>query len=108
MNHTCRLELDGRWYDLPVVEGTEHELAIDISRLRDQTGYITLDDGYANTGSCESAVSFIDGEQGILRYRGIPIEDVAENCSFVEAAWLVIFGHLPTQADGDRFSDLLT
>jgi len=108
MSHTCRIELDGRGYDLPVVEGTEHELAIDIRRLRDQTGYITLDDGYANTGSCESAISFIDGEQGILRYRGIPIEDVAENCSFVEAAWLVIFGRLPTQADGDRFSDLLT
>jgi len=108
MNHTCRIELDGRQYDLPVVEGTEHELAIDVRRLRDQTGYITLDDGLANTGSCTSAVTFIDGEQGILRYRGIPIEDVAANSSFVEAAWLVIFGRLPTQADRDRFSDLLT
>jgi citrate synthase len=107
MSHSCRIELDGRSYDLPVVEGSEHELAIDISRLRDQTGYITLDDGYANTGSCTSAVTFTDGEQGILRYRGIPIEDVAENSSFVEAAWLVIFGRLPTQADRDRFSDLL-
>jgi citrate synthase len=108
MSHTCRLELDGRQYDLPVIEGTEHELAIDVSRLRDETGYIALDDGYANTGSCTSAVTFVDGEQGILRYRGIPIEDLAENCSFVEAAWLVIFGHLPTAAERDRFSDLLT
>jgi citrate synthase len=108
MSHTCRIELDGRRYDLPVVQGTEHELAIDVSRLRDQTGCITLDDGFANTGSCTSAVTFIDGERGVLRYRGIPIEEVAENSSFVEAAWLVIFGHLPTQADRERFSGLLT
>jgi citrate synthase len=108
MSHTSRIELDGRRYDLPVVEGSEHELAIDISRLRDQTGYITLDDGYGNTGSCTSAVTYIDGEKGILRYRGIPIEDLAEHSSFVEAAWLVIFGKLPTQADRDRFSDILT
>src|SRR5664280_641721 len=108
MSHTSRIELDGRQYDLPVVEGSEHELAIDISRLRDQTGYITLDDGYGNTGSCTSAVTYIDGEKGILRYRGIPIEDLAEHSSFVEAAWLVIFGKLPTQADRDRFSDILT
>lgn len=108
MSHTCRIELDGRQYDLPVVEGTEQELAIDISRLRDQTGYITLDDGYGNTGSCTSAVTYIDGEKGILRYRGIPIEDLAANSSFVEVAWLVIFGKLPTVADRDRFSDLLT
>jgi len=108
MSHTCRLELDGRRYDLPVVEGSEHELAIDISRLREQTGYITLDDGYGNTGSCTSSVTYIDGEKGVLRYRGIPIEDLAEHSSFVEAAWLVIFGRLPTQADRDRFSDLLT
>jgi citrate synthase len=108
MSHTCRIELDGRSHELPVVEGTEHELAIDIGRLRDRTGYITLDEGYANTGSCPSAITFMEGEQGILRYRGIPIEQVAEHCSFVEAAWLVIFGRLPTQADRDRFSDLLT
>jgi citrate synthase len=108
MSHTCRLELDGRQYDLPVVEGTEHELAVDVSRLRDGTGYIALDDGYGNTGSCTSAITFVDGEHGVLRYRGIPIEDLAESSSFVEAAWLVIFGHLPTPADRDRFSDLLT
>lgn len=108
MSHTCRVELDGRWYDLPVVEGTERELAIDIRGLRGQTGYIALDDGYANTGSCTSAVTFIDGEQGILRYRGVPIERVAESSSFVETAWLVIFGRFPTQADRDRFSGLLS
>jgi citrate synthase len=108
MNHTCRIELDGTSYDFPVVEGSEHERAVDISRLRDRTGYITLDEGYGNTGSCTSAVTFIDGEQGILRYRGIPIEEVAANCSFVEVAWLVIFGRLPNDTDRDRFSALLT
>src|SRR5450755_1325893 len=108
MSHTCHLELDGRQYQLPVVEGTEHELAIDVSRLREQTGYITLDDGFGNTGSCTSAVTYIDGEKGILRYRGVPIEDLAENSSFVEVAYLVIFGKLPTQTDRDRFSDILT
>jgi citrate synthase len=108
MTHTCRIELDGRSYELPVVEGTEHELAVDVSTLRDLTGYITLDDGYGNTGSCTSAVTYIDGEKGILRYRGIPIEEVAQHSSFVETAWLVIFGKLPTPTDRDRFSDLLT
>ncbi len=108
MTHNCRIELDGAWHDLPVVEGSEHEMAIDIRRLRADTGYITLDDGYANTGSCTSAVTYIDGEKGILRYRGVAIEDLAEHSSFVETAWLVIFGRLPTQADRDRFSDILT
>ena len=108
MNHTCRIELDGRSYELPVVEGTENERAVDISSLRSHTGYITLDDGYGNTGSCTSAITYIDGEQGILRYRGIPIEELAEQSSFVEVAWLVIFGHLPTSTDRERFSALLT
>jgi citrate synthase len=107
MSRTARLELDGKTYELPIVEGTEHEMAIDISDLRSQTGYITLDDGYSNTGSCSSAVTFIDGDAGILRYRGIPIEELAANSSFVESAWLVIFGHLPTVADRDRFSRVL-
>ena len=108
MSHTARLELDGKSYDLPVVEGTEHELGIDISKLRSETGFITLDDGYGNTGSCRSAITYIDGEQGILRYRGIPIEELAEKSSFIEAAWLVIFGTLPTTADRDRFAGMLT
>ena len=108
MSHTCRIELDGKSHDFPVFEGTEHELAIDISTLRDRTGYITLDDGYSNTGSCKSAITYIDGDQGILRYRGIPIEELAANSSFVETAWLVIWGRLPTPEDRDRFSALLT
>ncbi|MEI2731559.1 MAG: citrate synthase [Dermatophilaceae bacterium] len=108
MSRTARIELDGKSYEFPVVQGTEHELAIDISKLRAETGYITLDDGYGNTGSCKSAVTFIDGDKGILRYRGMPIEVLAENSSFVETAWLVIFGRLPTVEDRDRFSDLLT
>ena len=108
MTHTCRIELDGESYDFPVVEGTEHELAIDIGKLRERTGYITLDDGYGNTGSCSSEITYIDGDAGILRYRGIPIEDLAERSSFVETAWLVIFGHLPTVEDRNRFADLLT
>jgi len=108
MSRTAKLELDGKTYELPIVEGTEKELAIDISSLRAQTGYITLDDGYGNTGSCSSAVTFIDGDKGILRYRGIPIEEIAGKSSFFETAWLVIFGHLPTIEDRERFSRLLT
>ena len=107
MSRTARIELDGESHEFPIVEGTEHELAIDISSLRATTGYITLDDGYGNTGSCRSAVTYIDGDQGILRYRGIPIEELAEQSSFVETAWLVIFGKLQSPADRDRFSDLL-
>jgi len=108
MSHTCRIELDGKFHEFPVVEGTENERAIDISALRDRTGYITLDDGYGNTGSCKSAITYIDGDQGILRYRGIPIEQLAESSSFVETAQLVIWGKLPTIADRERFSELLT
>ena len=108
MSHTCRIELDGQSYEFPTVEGTENELAVDISALRDRTGYITLDDGYGNTGSCTSAITYIDGDQGILRYRGIPIEQLAEHSTFVETAWLVIWGRLPTQAELDHFSTLLT
>jgi citrate synthase len=108
MTRSCTIELDGQTHEFPVVEGTENELAIDISKLRDRTGYITLDDGYGNTGSCRSEITFIDGDQGILRYRGIPIEELAAHSSFVEVAWLVIFGRLNTPAERDRFSDLLT
>ncbi len=108
MSNTCRIELDGTSHEFPVVCGTEDEKAIDISALRDRTGYITLDDGYGNTGSCRSEITYIDGDQGILRYRGIPIEQLAEHCSFVETAWLVIFGHLPSAEEHERFSALLT
>ena len=107
MSNVARLELDGQTYELPIVVGTENEHAIDISKLRAQTGYITLDDGYGNTGSCKSEITYIDGEEGILRYRGIPIEQLAEGSSFAEVAWLVIFGRLPTVAERDRFSNEL-
>ncbi len=108
MEKTAELTLDGKSYKLPVVEGTENELGVDISSLRNQSGYITLDDGYANTGSCKSAITFIDGDKGILRYRGIPIEELAEKSTFIEVAHLIIMGRLPTSAELRRFSDLLT
>ncbi len=108
MSHVAQLLLDGQSHSLPIVEGTEKERAICISSLRDTTGYITLDDGYANTGSCRSAITFIDGEKGILRYRGIPIEELAEHSTFVEVAHLLIMGKLPNRKELARFSDLLT
>ena len=108
MTHSIELKLDGQTATLPLIEGTAGEKAIDISKLRDQTGYITLDDGYGNTGSCLSKITFIDGEKGILRYRGIPIEELAEKSTFIETAYLIIYGHLPNRAELKRFSDLLT
>ena len=108
MENTAELKINGTTYKLPIVEGSEQERGIDISSLRSQTGCITLDDGYGNTGSCRSAITFIDGEKGILRYRGIPIEELAENSSFIEVAHLLIWGHLPTSIELRRFSDLLT
>ena len=108
MSDTARIELDGTSYEFPIVVGTENEKAIDISKLRSSTGYITLDDGYGNTGSCRSAITYIDGDAGVLRYRGYPIEVLAEKSSFIEAAYLVIFGKLPTQTERDEFSDLLS
>ncbi len=108
MSKQAKLELDGKTYTLPVMVGSEGELAIDISTLRQTTGYITLDDGYSNTGSCVSNITFIDGEKGILRYRGYPIEELAEQSNFIETAYLLIYGELPTSAQLRRFSDLLT
>jgi citrate synthase len=108
MNKFAKLEIDGKVYQLPVVVGSEGEHAVDVSKLRADTGYITLDDGYSNTGSCASAVTFIDGEKGILRYRGYPIEELAEKSNFIETAYLIIYGELPTSAQLRRFSDLLT
>ena len=104
----AKLELDGRVYELPTLRGTEGEPAVSIAALRDQTGHITLDDGYSNTGSCRSAITFIDGENGILRYRGIPIEELAEKSTFVETAYLLIYGNLPTRTQFRAFSELLT
>ena len=108
MANTAELKLNGKTCNLPIIEGTEQECAVDISSLRNNTGYITLDDGYGNTGSCQSKITFIDGEKGILRYRGIPIEELAEKSSFVEVAHLLIWGKLPNSAELRRFSDLLT
>src|SRR6266699_3202372 len=108
MDKTAELILDGKSCKVPIVEGTEKERAVDISLLRDESGYITLDDGYGNTGSCQSQITFIDGEQGILRYRGIPIEELAEKSTFVEVAHLLITGKLPSNAELRQFSDLLT
>ncbi len=108
MNNSAKLELEGRIYELPIVVGTEGERAVDISQLRQQSGWITLDEGYGNTGSCRSHITFIDGEKGILRYRGVPIEELAEASTFVETAFLIIYGQLPTQRELRRFSELLT
>ena len=108
MNKEAKLELDGKTYSLPTMEGTEAEKAVDISSLRANTGYITLDEGYGNTGACISKITFIDGDKGILRYRGIPIEDLAEKSTFIETAYLIIYGDLPTRVQLKHFSDLFT
>ena len=108
MGETATIIIDGVSHELPVITGSEGERAIDISSLRSSTGLITLDDGYGNTGSCRSAITFIDGERGILRYRGIPIEDLAERSSFIETAELLIFGELPDEEQRAEFRHLLT
>ena len=105
----AKLSLDGKEYEFPLVVGSENEAGVDISSFRKATeGAITLDYGYANTGSCESAITFINGEKGILRYRGYPIEEVAEGARFTEVCYLLIHGHLPTQSELDSFRDGLT
>jgi len=108
MSKEAKLELDGKSYTLPEVTGTEGEKAIDISSLRANTGYITLDEGYGNTGACVSKITFIDGDKGILRYRGIPIEDLADKSTFIETAFLIIYGHLPNRSELRHFSDLFS
>jgi citrate synthase len=108
MTRTATLTFEGRTIELPVIEGTEGELAIDITELRARTGLITLDPGFGSTGACTSAITFIDGDKGILRYRGIPIEQLAQQSSFTETAWLLIHGRLPIQAELNRFRERLT
>ncbi|MEM7308524.1 MAG: citrate synthase [Planctomycetota bacterium] len=105
---TVQLTYGDRTLELPVVEGSEGELGIDISRLRAETGLITLDPGYVNTGSCQSAITFIDGEKGILRYRGYPIEELAGGSTFLEVAWLLLFGELPKREELDAFTEHVT
>ncbi|MFD1316821.1 citrate synthase [Namhaeicola litoreus] len=104
MSEIAKLEIGGKSYELPVVRGTENEVAIDIKNLRSDTGgLITLDSGFKNTGACESKITFLDGEKGILRHRGYSIEDLAKGSNFLEVSYLVIFGELPTKAQYEKF-----
>ncbi len=104
MSRIATLEIDGKKYEFPLIEGTEGEVAIDIKKLRGLTnGVTTLDPGYKNTGACESAITFLDGEKGILRYRGYAIEELAEKANFLEVCYLLIFGELPTQKELEKF-----
>ena len=104
MSKNATLEYEGKKYEFPVITGTENESAIDIKTLRGVTGGLTtIDPGYKNTGSCESAITFLNGEEGILRYRGYSIEDLAEKASFLETAYLLIFGELPTKEQFEKF-----
>ncbi|GIM55165.1 citrate synthase [Capnocytophaga cynodegmi] len=103
MSETVKLTFEGKEYEFPIVVGTENERGIDIDKLRVLTGLITLDSGYKNTGACKSAITYLDGEKGILRYRGYDIEELAEKADFLEVAYLLVFGELPTKAEYDKF-----
>lgn len=108
MSDKVTLNFKGKDFEFPVTEGSEGELGIDISELRKKTGLVTLDLGYMNTGSCQSSITYLNGEEGILRYRGIPIEQLAEQSTFVEVCYLLIYGHLPSKKELDTFSTSLT
>ena len=108
MTNKAKLTLDGKDYEFPIIVGSENEKALDIASLRAQTGYITMDPGYVNTGSTMSSITYLDGEKGILRYRGIPIEQLAEKSTFVETSYLLIYGRLPSKIELENFSKLLT
>lgn len=103
MSETVSFKIGDKQVDLPVIEGSENEKAVDISKFRAQTGYVTLDPGFKNTGAAKSAVTYLDGEEGILRYRGYPIEELAAKSSFLEVAYLLIYGDLPSQEEFDNF-----
>jgi citrate synthase len=105
MSKTAILELDGQKYEFPLIIGTENEVAIDIDKLRSATGAITIDPGYKNSGSCKSEITFLDGEEGILRYRGYSIEELAEKANFLEVSFLLIFGELPTANQLEKFEN---
>ena len=105
---TAELKIQDKVLQVPVVVGTEDEHAIDIAKLRAQTGFVTLDPAYMNTASTKSAITFLDGEKGILRYRGFPIEELAEKSTFVEVSYLLIYGHLPNKTELANFSEALT
>src|SRR5712671_5899125 len=108
MARVVTLNIDDKTIELPVIEGSEKELGFDITKLRGETGYITYDPALGNTGACKSAITFIDGDLGYLRYRGIPIEQLAQKSDFVEVAYLLIFGKLPTAAERKGFSQRLS
>lgn len=108
MSETAELKLEGKLFTLPVIEGTENEKAIDIGKLRDLTGFVTIDSGYKNTGATKSAITFLDGEKGILKYRGYPIEQLAENSSFMEVTYLLIYGNLPSKQELNDFEKLIS
>lgn len=108
MSEKAQLILEGKTYELPIIVGTENEKAVDITTLRQNTGYVTLDNGYMNTGATTSTITFLDGDKGILRYRGIPIEQLAEHSTFIETSHLLIYGKLPKVDELSKFSALLT
>ena len=105
---SVKIQLNGKAVELPIIEGSEGEKAVDVTHLRKETGYITYDPGYVNTGSCSSDITFIDGEKGILRYRGFPIEQLAENSTFLEVCYLLIYGKLPSESEANQFIDAVT
>lgn len=105
MSKIAVLELEGVKYELPIIIGSENEVAIDVNKLRDLTGAITIDPGYKNSGSCKSDITYLDGEEGILRYRGYAIEDLADKANFLEVSFLLIFGDLPTKIELERFEN---
>jgi citrate synthase len=105
MSKTAILELEGKKYEFPVIEGSEKEIAVDISKLRDLSGAITMDPGYKNSGVCKSDITFLDGEEGILRYRGYSIEELADKGNFLEVSYLVIFGELPSKEQLTKFEN---
>jgi citrate synthase len=108
MSDHARIEYDGQSFEAPVTVGTENEHGLDISKLRSATGLVTFDPGYANTGSTKSAITYLDGEAGVLRYRGYPIEQLAERSSFLETAYLIIHGELPTTDNLAGFRQQIT
>jgi len=108
MSEIVKINIEGKDLECPVIVSTEGEKAIDISKLRSTTGYITMDPGFGNTGACKSSITYLDGDKGILRFRGIPIEQMAEHSTFIETAYLLIYGKLPTQAELDKFSEAFT
>jgi citrate synthase len=108
MSESASLKIGEQTYELPIITGTEGEKAIDISKLRDSSGYITIDSGYKNTGATKSAITFLDGEEGVLKYRGYGIEELAEKSTFIEVAYLLIYGELPNQSQLDSFQTCIS